>query len=74
MPIIAFSVKDTPDEKVLVLDLGADDYIAEPFEMEEVLARVRVALRHMAHVQTGTATTYAARPTPRRFSATQGMG
>ncbi len=48
------SVKDTEGDKVQALDLGADDYIAKPFGMKEVLARIRVALRHVAQVQTGT--------------------
>ncbi len=54
VPIIVLSVKDTEGDKVQALDLGADDYIAKPFGIKEVLARVRVALRHMAQVQAGT--------------------
>src|SRR5215468_2531279 len=54
LPIIVLSVKDTEHDKVQALDLGADDYVSKPFGINEVLARVRVALRHMAHVQTGT--------------------
>ncbi len=54
VPIIVLSVKDAEGDKVQALDLGADDYIAKPFGINEVLARVRVALRHMAQVQTGT--------------------
>ena len=54
VPIIVLSVKDTEYEKVQTLDLGADDYISKPFGMKEVLARIRVALRHVAQVQTGT--------------------
>jgi len=54
VPIIVLSVKDTEGDKVQALDLGADDYIAKPFGMKEVLARIRVALRHVAQVQTGT--------------------
>src|SRR5438132_851037 len=46
IPIIVLSVKDAERDKVEALDLGADDYIAKPFGMNEVLARVRVALRH----------------------------
>jgi len=48
LPIIILSVKDTEAEKVQALDLGADDYIAKPFGINEVLARIRVALRHAA--------------------------
>ena len=44
--IIVVSARDATDQKVAALDLGADDYISKPFDTEEVLARVRVALRH----------------------------
>src|SRR5690242_3692490 len=54
LPIIVLSVKDTERDKVLALDLGADDYVSKPFGMSEVLARVRVALRHTAQIQSGT--------------------
>src|SRR6266566_3733 len=54
LPIIVLSVKDTERDKVLALDLGADDYVSKPFGINEVLARVRVALRHTAQVQSGT--------------------
>src|SRR6266567_1103601 len=53
LPIIVLSVKDTERDKVLALDLGADDYVSKPFGMDEVLARVRVALRHAAQVTSG---------------------
>jgi two-component system KDP operon response regulator KdpE len=39
-------VKNKERDKVLALDLGADDYISKPFGINEVLARIRVALRH----------------------------
>ncbi len=45
VPIIVLSVKDAERDKVEALDLGADDYVAKPFGVDEVLARVRVALR-----------------------------
>ncbi len=45
-PIIVLSVRDTEREKVAALDRGADDYLTKPFGIEELLARVRVALRH----------------------------
>jgi two-component system KDP operon response regulator KdpE len=54
LPIIVLSVKDTERDKVQALDLGADDYVSKPFGIDEVLARVRVALRHTAQIQTGT--------------------
>src|SRR5215470_7600300 len=62
LPIIVLSVKDTERDKVLALDLGADDYVSKPFNMNEVLARIRVALRHSAQVQAGTEPTFAAGP------------
>ena len=54
LPIIVLSVKDTEHDKVQALDLGADDYVSKPFGMNEVLARLRVALRHSAQVESGT--------------------
>jgi two-component system KDP operon response regulator KdpE len=53
VPIIILSVKDTEHDKVLALDKGADDYIAKPFGIKEVQARIRVALRHAAKVDNG---------------------
>jgi two-component system KDP operon response regulator KdpE len=46
LPIIVISVKNKERDKVMALDLGADDYISKPFGINEVLARIRVALRH----------------------------
>jgi two-component system KDP operon response regulator KdpE len=45
-PIIVLSVRDAERDKVLALDSGADDYLVKPFGTEELLARIRVALRH----------------------------
>lgn len=53
IPIIVLSVRDGERDKVLALDNGADDYLTKPFGIEELLARLRVALRHSA--QTGGA-------------------
>lgn len=47
-PIIILSVRDSERDKVAALDKGADDYLTKPFGAEELLARVRVALRHSA--------------------------
>jgi len=44
--VIVVSARDATDQKVTALDLGADDYVTKPFDTEEVLARVRTALRH----------------------------
>jgi two-component system, OmpR family, KDP operon response regulator KdpE len=49
-PIIILSVRSKERDKVHALDLGADDYIAKPFGINEVLARLRVALRHAAYM------------------------
>jgi two-component system KDP operon response regulator KdpE len=49
IPIIVLSAEGNDQRKVLALDLGADDYVTKPFSMPELLARVRVALRHHEH-------------------------
>jgi two-component system KDP operon response regulator KdpE len=46
VPIIVLSVRDTEADKVAALDAGADDYVTKPFGMDELLARIRAALRH----------------------------
>jgi two-component system, OmpR family, KDP operon response regulator KdpE len=48
VPIIVLSVRDAERDKVTALDLGADDYLTKPFSTDELLARLRVALRHAA--------------------------
>jgi two-component system KDP operon response regulator KdpE len=45
VPIVMLSVRDAEDDKVRALDAGADDYVTKPFGMNEVLARLRAALR-----------------------------
>jgi two-component system KDP operon response regulator KdpE len=45
VPIIMLSVRDAEEDKVRALDAGADDYVTKPFGMNEVLARLRAALR-----------------------------
>jgi two-component system KDP operon response regulator KdpE len=47
MPIIVVSARDQEREKVNALDIGADDYLTKPFSATELLARIRVALRHL---------------------------
>ena len=54
-PIVVLSVRGAERDKVEALDLGADDYLTKPFGVEELLARVRVALRHAAGVASGAA-------------------
>ncbi len=45
MPIIVLSVRESERDKVAALDAGADDYVTKPFGMDELLARLRAALR-----------------------------
>ena len=47
MPIIVVSARDQDKEKANALDIGADDYLTKPFSATELLARIRVALRHL---------------------------
>ena len=52
-PIIVLSVRSQEQDKVAALDLGADDYLTKPFGTEELLARMRVALRHALRAAQG---------------------
>ncbi|MGH7527343.1 MAG: response regulator [Gemmatimonadales bacterium] len=45
-PIIVLSARGREEDKVAALDVGADDYLTKPFGVDELLARIRVALRH----------------------------
>ncbi len=54
VPIIVLSVMGEERDKVRALDAGADDYLVKPFGTAELLARLRVALRHVAAVKAGT--------------------
>ena len=47
-PIIVLSAREQEQQKVAALDLGADDYVTKPFGINELLARIRTALRHAA--------------------------
>jgi two-component system, OmpR family, KDP operon response regulator KdpE len=51
VPIVVLSSRGDESVKVRALDLGADDYLTKPFGMEELLARMRAALRHQLAVQ-----------------------
>jgi len=53
-PIIVLSARGGEHDKVSALDLGADDYMTKPFGIDELLARIRVALRHVARPGAGT--------------------
>lgn len=48
IPIIMLTAKDDISDKVTGLDSGADDYVTKPFAIEELLARIRVALKRKA--------------------------
>ena len=48
VPVVVLSARTTSDEKVEALDAGADDYVTKPFEMNELLARLRAAVRRGA--------------------------
>jgi two-component system, OmpR family, KDP operon response regulator KdpE len=50
VPIVVLSSRGDEDMKVAALDEGADDYVTKPFGMEELLARIRTALRHQLQV------------------------
>lgn len=57
-PVIVLSVRGAERDKVKALDLGADDYLTKPFGVEELLARIRVALRHAARTAAGAEPTF----------------
>lgn len=48
-PVIILTVRDADRDKVRALDAGADDYVTKPFSTDELLARMRTALRHAQH-------------------------
>lgn len=52
-PIVVLSVRGSEDDKVAALELGADDYLTKPFGLKELLARVKVALRHSGGPSSG---------------------
>jgi two-component system KDP operon response regulator KdpE len=45
VPVVVLTVRDRRDDKIAALDAGADDYVVKPFDTEELLARIRAALR-----------------------------
>jgi two-component system KDP operon response regulator KdpE len=53
-PIIVVSARGREDDKVLALDAGADDYLTKPFGVNELLARIRVGLRHAQRAAAGS--------------------
>ncbi|MFJ8141664.1 response regulator [Streptomyces sp. NPDC096013] len=57
VPILVLSARQASDEKVAALDAGADDYITKPFSMDELLARLRAAVRRVEDVPLAPTTT-----------------
>ena len=55
VPIIMLTAKDDVSDKVMGLDMGADDYMTKPFAIEELLARIRVALKRHSSEREGGA-------------------
>ncbi|MEO8539496.1 MAG: response regulator transcription factor [bacterium] len=53
VPVLFLTARDTPDDRVHGLTLGADDYICKPFSLAELIARVRVALRRSLRTNDG---------------------
>lgn len=51
LPLIVISARSEDSDKIEALDAGADDYLTKPFSVEELLARLRVTVRRLAHVQ-----------------------
>ena len=51
VPIIILSVKEQESNKIMALDFDADDYVTKPFDMGELLARIRAAMRHIIRVE-----------------------
>lgn len=58
LPIIVLSATSDVSDKVLLLELGADDYVTKPFSPRELLARVRAALRHTSRSASGNRVTF----------------
>lgn len=54
IPVIMLTAKDQITDKVMGLDIGADDYMTKPFAIEELLARIRVALKRHSNIQEKT--------------------
>jgi two-component system, OmpR family, KDP operon response regulator KdpE len=58
VPVIVLSARGQESDKVAALDAGADDYVSKPFGPGELLARVRVAVRHAARTASGEDATF----------------
>ena len=70
VPIIVLSARGQEKDKVAALDAGADDYLTKPFGFSELLARLRVAMRHVARIEAqGAGTEFVAGPLRVDFTA-----
>ena len=58
LPILIVSARHQEAQKILLLDAGADDFLTKPFSVGELLARIRVALRHRGTTLSAAVTTY----------------
>ena len=54
MPIIVISARSEDEDKISALDAGADDYLTKPFSVEELLARLRVTIRRLSIMNSGS--------------------
>jgi len=54
LPILVISARDKLDQRILGLDMGADDYLCKPFELDEVIARVQALLRRSKNLLSNT--------------------
>jgi two-component system KDP operon response regulator KdpE len=59
VPVLVISARDADSGKIRLLDAGADDYLVKPFSIGELLARLRVALRHRGRMTAAAVTRYA---------------
>ena len=55
VPVVVLTARDRQQDKIEALDAGADDYITKPFDVEEVLARVRAVLRRVPQTSSAPA-------------------
>jgi two-component system KDP operon response regulator KdpE len=55
VPVVVLTARDRQQDKIEALDAGADDYVTKPFDVEEVLARVRATLRRVPHASSAPA-------------------
>jgi two-component system KDP operon response regulator KdpE len=55
VPVVVLTARDRQQDKIEALDAGADDYVTKPFDVEEVLARVRAVLRRVPHASSAPA-------------------